>query len=201
MLASPAPMSPPAALGRRLGEPSPRRAVLPLGFAGIRSAGKRAEQPVRRDVNGRSALLAGRLSPRASGPILLRPGPILEPARLASATCSMRSSSRGRRGRVGSRFLLRFITYQDGQDVAYGEFLAGRVWQREMRLDLIAVAATVLFLNDITGRCKVRDDPVRPALGDADGICNVPQPRTRILGDQQQDPRMVGQETPTTHRQ
>jgi hypothetical protein len=70
-----------------------------------------------------------------------------------------------------------------------------------MRLDLIAVAAAVLLLNDVTGRCQVRDDPVRTALGDADGSCNVPQPRTRILGDPQQDPRMVGQETPTTHRQ
>ena len=75
----------------------------------------------------------------AGGPILLRTGPVLEAARLASATGCLRLCSRSRGTRAGSRLLLRLITHQDGQDVANGEFLAGRVWQPKVCLDLIAV--------------------------------------------------------------
>ena len=92
-------------------------------------------------------------------------------------------------GRVGPGRLLRHaVTHQDGQDVADGWFLAGRFWQREVRLDLIAVAAAVFVLDDVSGRGQVRDDAVRAALGDTQGGGDVPQPRTRILGNAQQDP-------------
>ena len=59
-----------------------------------------------------------------------------------AAGVGLRSCSRGG-DRARSGFLLRFLTYQDGQDVADSGLLAGRFWQREMRLDLIPVAAAV----------------------------------------------------------
>src|SRR5260221_2186449 len=110
-----------------------------------------------------------------------------------AAGVGLRSCSRGRGGRARSGFLLRFLTYQDGQDVADSGLLAGRFWQREMRLDLIPVAASVLVLDDKPRDGQVRDDPVRAALGDAHPGSDVPQPRTPVLRDPQQDPGVNGQ--------
>jgi hypothetical protein len=104
-------------------------------------------------------------------------------------------------GSAPGRLLRHAVAHRDGQDVTDGWFLAGRFWQREVRLDLIAVAAAVFVLDDVSGRGQVRDDAVRAALGDTHGGGDVPQPRTRILRDAQQHPGVIGQEAPSLHPQ
>jgi len=104
--------------------------------------------------------------------------------------------SRGEARPGRGRFLPGAVTDQDGQDVADGRFLAGWFWQREVRLDLIAVVAAVFLRDDVSGRSQVRDDAVCAALGGAQGGSDVPQPRTGVLGDTQQDPAVIGQEVP-----
>ena len=68
-----------------------------------------------------------------------------------------------------------------------------------MRLDLVAVAAAVLLLHDVPGLSQIGDDTVGAALGDAHPGRDVAQPHARVVGDAQQHPGMVGQETPPLH--
>jgi hypothetical protein len=42
---------------------------------------------------------------------------------------------------------------------------------------------------------------VGAAFGDAQAGCDVAQPRARVVGEAQQDPGVVGQETPAFHLQ
>jgi hypothetical protein len=82
-----------------------------------------------------------------------------------------------------------------------GGWPPGGLGQREMRLDLVAVAAAVFLLDDVSGRGQVGDDAVRAALGNAQAGRDVPQPRARVAGDAQQHPGVVGEETPALHPQ
>jgi hypothetical protein len=56
---------------------------------------------------------------------------------------------------------------QDGEDFADGRFLAGSLRQRQVRLDLVAVAAAVLLPDQVAGLGEIGDDAVGAALGDA----------------------------------
>jgi hypothetical protein len=66
-------------------------------------------------------------------------------------------------------------------------------------LDLVAVAAAVLVLQHVAGFGEVGDDAVGAAFGDAQTRRDVAQSRARVMGDAQQDPGVVGQETPVRH--
>ena len=87
----------------------------------------------------------------------------------------------------------------EGEDVADGRFLAGRFGQRQVRLDLVAVAAAVFLFHHIAGFGEVGDDAVGAALGDAQAGRDVAQSRARVMGDVQQHPGVAGQETPARH--
>src|SRR6266704_1847041 len=80
---------------------------------------------------------------------------------------------------------------------------AVRHWQRSAKrqvgLDLVAVAAAVLVLDDVPGPGEIGDDAVSGALGDARPGRDVAQPHARVAGDAQQHPGVVGQETPVRH--
>src|SRR5579859_506132 len=88
---------------------------------------------------------------------------------------------------------------KEGQDLADGGSLAGATGQWQVRLDVVAVAAAVLLLDDIAGRGQVVDDAVRTALGNAQAGCDVTQAHPRVVCDAQQHPGVVGQETPALH--
>ena len=60
------------------------------------------------------------------------------------------------RSRAGGR--------EEGEDVADGGFLAGGFGQREVCLDLVAVAAAVLVFDHVAGLGQVGDDAVGAAL-------------------------------------
>src|SRR6266581_1879665 len=67
--------------------------------------------------------------------------------------------------RVGSR--RRVGAGQEGQHLTDGGLLAGGFGQREVGLDLVAVAAAVFLLDYVTGPGQVGDDAVGAAFGDA----------------------------------
>jgi hypothetical protein len=86
-----------------------------------------------------------------------------------------------------------------GQDFADGAFVPGGFWQRQVRLDLVAVAAAFLLLDHVAGLGQVGDDAVGAALGDAQADRDVAQAHPRVVCDAQQHPGVVGQEGPVGH--
>ena len=88
---------------------------------------------------------------------------------------------------------------EEGEDFADGGFPGAGLGQRQVSLDLVAVAAAVLMRDHIAGLRQVGDDAVGAALGDAQGGRDVAQPCARVAGDVQQDPGVVGQEAPFRH--
>jgi hypothetical protein len=84
-----------------------------------------------------------------------------------------------------------------GRASGRGGWQSAVVFAEPTHPDRKSLPASLLLLNDVTGRIQVCHDPVRTALSDADGSCNVPQPDAWILGDCQQDPRMVLLQPPT----
>jgi hypothetical protein len=70
-----------------------------------------------------------------------------------------------------------------------GQFLAQRGHEDE-------AGGVVSRGDDVSGRGQVGEDAVRAALSDSQAGSGVPQPGTRILGDAQQDPGVIGQEAP-----
>jgi hypothetical protein len=56
--------------------------------------------------------------------------------------------------------------------------LAGGFWQREVRLDLVEVAAAVFLFDDVAGCGQVGDDDVGAAFGDAEAGRAAAQPRS-----------------------
>ena len=88
------------------------------------------------------------------------------------------------------------VAGEEGQDFADGAFPAGGFGQGQVRLDLVAVAAAVLLLDEVAGCGQVGDDGVGAALGDVQAGGDVAQARARVVGDAQQRPGVVGQETP-----
>jgi hypothetical protein len=91
------------------------------------------------------------------------------------------------------------VAGEEGQDFADGAFPAGGFGQGQVRLDLVAVAAAVLLLDEVAGCGQVGDDGVGAALGDVQAGGDVAQARARVVGDAQQRPGVVGQETPACH--
>ena len=85
---------------------------------------------------------------------------------------------------------------EEAEQLADGGLLAGRPGQREVGLDLVAIAAAFSLLDHVAGLGEVGDDGAGAALGDAQGGCDVAQPYPRDAGGGQQDPGMVGQQRP-----
>jgi hypothetical protein len=89
---------------------------------------------------------------------------------------------------------------EEREDFADGQVAVG-LGQRQVGLDLVAVAAAVFVLDYVAGIGEIVDDAMSSALGDAQAGRDVAQPGSRIAGDAQQNPGMVGQETPGRHAQ
>src|SRR5580693_6067602 len=76
---------------------------------------------------------------------------------------------------------------------------AGSLRQRQVRLDLVAVAAGHLSALSPTWLGEVGDDAVGAALGDAQAGRDVARPRAGVVCDAHQQPGVAGQETPVRH--
>jgi len=50
---------------------------------------------------------------------------------------------------------VRSVAREEGQDFADGRFLAGSLRQRQVRLDLVAVAAAVFLLDHVPGPARM----------------------------------------------
>src|SRR5690349_291444 len=90
-------------------------------------------------------------------------------------------------------------TGQEGQDLPDGAVPPVRFWRREVRLDVVAVAAAVLLLGHVPGLDQAGDDAEGAALGDVQAGRDVAQAYPGVMRDQQQNPRMGGQEGPARH--
>ena len=88
---------------------------------------------------------------------------------------------------------------EQGDDLADGRLPGAGLGYRQVGLDLVAVASAVLLRDHVAGLGEVGDDAVRTALSDAQAGRDVAQSRARVVGDMQQDPRVVGQEAPFRH--
>jgi hypothetical protein len=84
------------------------------------------------------------------------------------------------------------VSQRQGEDFADGRLPRARRRQRQVRLDLVAVAAAVLLLRHITGLGQVGDDGVGAALGD--DIASVVQKRgeSRLTGRNGADRESAG---------
>jgi hypothetical protein len=78
-------------------------------------------------------------------------------------------------------------------------FAGGGFGQREVRLDLVSVAAAVFVLDHVAGCGQVGEDAVGAALGDVQAGCDVAQPRVRVASDAQRHPGVAAQEAPSRH--
>jgi hypothetical protein len=67
-------------------------------------------------------------------------------------------------------------------------------------LKLVAVAASVSFLDDVARFGEVRDDALGASFGDTKRGSDVPQPHPGIVGDAQQDLGVARQEGPGSCR-
>src|SRR5579863_5872445 len=88
---------------------------------------------------------------------------------------------------------------EQGDDLADGRLPGAGPGYRQVRLDLVAVAAAVLLRDHVAGLGQVGDDAVGAALGDTQAGRDVAQSRAWVAGDVQQDPGVVGQEAPLRH--
>src|SRR5450755_1100343 len=102
---------------------------------------------------------------------------------------------------LGRRPPCRAGARQESEQLADGGLPAGGLRKGQLRPDLVAVAAAVLDLDDVAGPDQVGDDRVSTALGDAQDSRDIPQARSRVLGDTQQYPGVIGQERPVPHGQ
>src|SRR5438876_12078870 len=107
------------------------------------------------------------------------------PAALTACYCGRRVVSAG--------------TREQGNDFADGLLAAGGLWQWQVRLDLVAVAAAVLVLCDVARCGQIGHDAVRAAFGDGRPGRNVTQPQARVACEEQQHPAVTAQEAPAAH--
>ena len=78
-------------------------------------------------------------------------------------------------------------------------FLIGGLGQREVFLDLVAVAPPLLFLNHVAGFGQVVDDAVGASLGYPEGNRYVAEADIGVPGDAQEGSTVVGEEGPWRH--
>jgi hypothetical protein len=90
-------------------------------------------------------------------------------------------------------------TRQNIQNLPNRLLAIGEFRQRQLLLHLIAIAATLPLLDDVTGFGQIGDDGVGVSLRDAKIGRNVAQAYFRIVGDTQQSPTVVGEEAPIGH--
>src|ERR1700691_17980 len=93
----------------------------------------------------------------------------------------------------------RVLAADEREQVPDGEAPVSRLGHRKMSLHAVAVPATALLLDDVTGRDEIADDPERAALGDTDGLGDITQSRPRVAGDTEQHKSVVGEEAPGRH--
>ena len=68
-----------------------------------------------------------------------------------------------------------------------------------MVLDAVAIATTVLVLDDVAGFGQVGDDAKRGALGDAERRGDLAEAHAGVVGDADEDSGVVGEEGPLRH--
>ena len=85
---------------------------------------------------------------------------------------------------------------EQGKDFPEGLLAGNGLRKRLVRHDRVAVAAVIVVLADVAGRCEVGHDAVGASLGDAQAGRDVMQSHPRVVREIQQHTAVVTQEAP-----
>jgi hypothetical protein len=85
---------------------------------------------------------------------------------------------------------------QDREELADALFASNRVGEREVLVDRVVIAPPVSLTGDVTGGSQLRGDAVSGPFGNAETLADVAQADGRIVRDANENPGMVGQESP-----
>jgi hypothetical protein len=88
---------------------------------------------------------------------------------------------------------------EQGKNIPEDLLAGNRLRKRLVRRDLVAVAADILVLADVTGRCEVSHDAMGAALGAAQAGRHVMQSHPRVVREKQQHTAVVTPGAPATH--
>lgn len=86
--------------------------------------------------------------------------------------------------------------WEQGKDFPEGLLAGNGLRKRLVRHDRVAVAAVIVVLADVAGRCQVGDDAVGASLGDAQAGRDVLQSHPRVVREKQQHTAVVTHEAP-----
>src|SRR5690348_4636554 len=85
---------------------------------------------------------------------------------------------------------------EQGKDFPEGLLAGNGLRKRLVRNDRVAVAAVIVVLADVAGRCQVGHDAVGASLGDAQACRHVMQSHPRVVREKQQNTAVVTHEAP-----
>jgi hypothetical protein len=88
---------------------------------------------------------------------------------------------------------------QEVEHFADGSLSVGRLAERKVVLDLVAITAAIAFFHDVFGIGEVGDDAIGAAFCDSERAGDVPQARAGVVRDAQHHPCVVGEEAPFRH--
>jgi hypothetical protein len=86
---------------------------------------------------------------------------------------------------------------EEAEDLADGPLARHGVTQGQVALHFVPVPASVLLLQDVSGFREVGDDPVGRPFRDLQVGGDVAQTDAGVMGDAQQHPAVIRQESPS----
>jgi len=91
------------------------------------------------------------------------------------------------------------VAAEEREYLTDGAFRTRWFWQRQVVLDLVAIASPIALLEHVAGVREIGDDPEGRALRDPECRRDVTQTNAGIARDAQQHPRVIRQEAPLRH--
>jgi hypothetical protein len=85
---------------------------------------------------------------------------------------------------------------EQGKDFPEGLLAGNGLWKRLVRHGLVAIAAVILVLADVAGRCQVGHDAAGASLGGTQTGRDVMQSHPRVVREIQQHTAVVTRESP-----
>jgi hypothetical protein len=89
----------------------------------------------------------------------------------------------------------------DLEQLTNGPLLSDSVSQRQVPLDVVAIATAISALDDVSSCGEVVHDPESTALSDVQLGGDVAQTAGRVTGDAHQGTRVFGEKAPFLHHQ
>jgi hypothetical protein len=97
------------------------------------------------------------------------------------------------------RLLASGSAWEQGKNFPEDLFAGNGLWKRLVRHDLVAVAAVILVLADVTGRCQVVHDAVGASLSDVQAGRHIMQSHLRVVRENSSTRPWLLAKLPATH--